>query len=271
MCGGGLKGSPLSFVLKGFSGISANTLCVKCDLSAAPPHPNRNHRPSAPVTGLSSPNGRHRTSALFLKGEPMFRTLLITMAATGLAAGAHAQDTGFYLEGGYQYLDIKPDGAGSGADTNAIAARAGVKLNSYFSIESELSTGIQDGDFDFNTDEDEFNFDDNNDGDLGDVIAASGDLGLNYLVGLYGKAELALTERLGAYARAGYAYVDLDALLETPGGLNINVEDSADGPAFGAGLQYGLTDSLYLKGDYTYYSFDNTDTSGAMLGVGWQF
>ena len=84
----------------------------------------------------------------------MFRTLLIATAATGLAASAHAQDTGFYLEGGYQYFDIKPDGADSGVDTNGIAARAGVKLNPYFSIESELATGIQDGDFDFNTDED---------------------------------------------------------------------------------------------------------------------
>jgi outer membrane immunogenic protein len=201
----------------------------------------------------------------------MFRTILIATAAIGLVATAHAQDTGLYLEGGYQYLDIQPDGAESGVDTNGIAARAGVKFNPYFSIESELATGIQDGDFDFNTDEDEFNFDDNNDGDLADVISASGDLGLNYLVGIYGKAELPLTERFAAYARAGYAYVDLDASLTTPGGIDINVEDSADGPAFGGGLQYNLTDSLYLKGDYTYYSFDNTDTSGAMLGIGFKF
>lgn len=201
----------------------------------------------------------------------MFRTILIATAAAVIAATAQAQDTGLYLEGGYQYLDIQPGGADSGVDTNGIAARAGVKLNRYFSVEGELATGIQDGDFDYNTDEDAFNFDDNNDGDLADVISASGDLGLNYLVGIYGKAELPLTERLGVYARAGYAYVDLDASLETPGGQVIIVEDSADGPAFGAGLQYGLTDNLYLKGDYTYYSFDNTDTSGAMLGIGWKF
>jgi outer membrane immunogenic protein len=201
----------------------------------------------------------------------MFRSILVAAAATGLATTANAQDTGLYLEGGYQYFDIKPEGADSGVDTNGIAARAGIKLNEYFSVESELATGIEDGDFDFNTDEDEFNFDDNNDGDLSDVISATGDLGLNYLVGLYGKAELPLTERLGAYARAGYAYVDLDASLATPGGLDINVEDSADGPAFGAGLKYSLSDSVYLKGDYTYYSFDNTDTSGAMLGVGFKF
>ncbi len=201
----------------------------------------------------------------------MFRIILLATAAAGLATAAHAQDTGLYVEGGYQYLDVKPDGAESGVDTNGIAARAGWKFNPNFSIEAELATGIQDGNFDFNTDEDEFNFDDNNDGDLSDVIAASGDLGLNYLVGAYGKVNLPLTERLDAYARAGYAYIDLDASLQTPGGLNINVEDSADGPAFGAGLQYGLTDNLYLKGDYTYYSFDSTDTSGVMLGVGLKF
>jgi len=201
----------------------------------------------------------------------MFKTLLIATAATGLAAAAHAQDTGFYTEGGYQYLDIKPDGADSGVDTNGIALRSGYRFNNVISLEGELATGIDDGEFDYNVDEDEFNFDDNNDGDLNDVIAASGDIGLNYLAGLYGKAEVPLTERLGAYARAGYAYVDLDATIATPGGQMINVEDSADGPAFGAGLNFDLNDKVYLKGDYTYYSFDNTDTSGVMLGVGYKF
>ncbi len=201
----------------------------------------------------------------------MFKAILIASAATGLATAAHAQDTGFYAEGGYQYLEIEPDGADSGVDTNAIMARTGYKFNNVFSLEGELATGIDDGEFDYNTDEDEFNFDDNNDGDLNDVIAASGDIGLNYLVGLYGKAEVPLTDRLGAYARAGYAYVDLDASLVTPGGFVVNVEDSADGPAFGAGLDFDLTENVYLKGDYTYYSFDNTDTSGVMLGVGYKF
>lgn len=202
----------------------------------------------------------------------MFRSILIASAAVaGLASAAHAQEAGPYFEGGYQYLDIKPDGADSGVDTNGIAARAGWRFNNIFSLEAELATGIDDGEFDYNVDEDELNFDDNNDGDLSDVIAASGDVGLNYLTGIYGKANLPLTERLNAYARAGYAYVDLDASLNTPGGIDINVEDSADGPAFGAGMSYDLSENLYLKGDYTYYSFDSTDTSGVMLGVGYKF
>ena len=202
----------------------------------------------------------------------MFRSILIaSAAAAGLASAAHARETGPYFEGGYQYLDIKPDGADSGVDTNGIAARAGWQFNNIFSLEAELATGIDDGEFDYNVDEDELNFDDNNDGDLSDVIAASGDVGLNYLTGIYGKANLPLTERLNAYARAGYAYVDLDASVGTPGGVDINVEDSADGPAFGAGMSYDLSENLYLKGDYTYYSFDSTDTSGVMLGVGYKF
>lgn len=56
----------------------------------------------------------------------MFRSLLIATAATGLAAAAHAQDAGPYLEGGYQYFDIKPDGAESGVDTHGIARAPGI-------------------------------------------------------------------------------------------------------------------------------------------------
>jgi outer membrane immunogenic protein len=201
----------------------------------------------------------------------MIRSLLAAAAAAGLAATAQAQDYGLYIEGGYQYLDIEPDGAETSVDTDAIAARAGWKFNPNFSIEAELATGIDDGEFDFNVDEDEFDFDDNNDGDLSDVIAVTGDLGLNYLVGAYGKLSLPVTDQFDIYARGGYAYIDIDASLATPGGLDISVDDSADGAAFGAGLQYRFSDNLYLKSDYTYYAFDSTDTSGIMVGLGLQF
>jgi hypothetical protein len=138
----------------------------------------------------------------------------------------------FCLDGGYQYFGIRRDRAGSGAGTSGIAARAGG--SPFFNTRCGPATGIQDGDSGFNADEDAFGFDDNNDGDPGDVMAASGGLGLNCPAGLCGKAEPALTERPGACVRAGYAYADLDASPGTPGGLSINVEDPADGPASGA-------------------------------------
>ena len=202
----------------------------------------------------------------------MLKYILAASVATGIAGAAYAQDSGLYLEGGYQYLDIEPDGADDGVDTDAIGVRLGYRFNQTFSIEGELASGIDDGEFDYNVDEDSFDLDDNNDGDFNDLIAASGDIGLNYLVGLYGKAEVPLTERLGAYARGGYAYVDLDATVTTPGGTALTtIEDSEEGPAIGAGLSYDLTDSWYLKGDYTYYSFEDTDTNGVMVGVGYKF
>ena len=202
----------------------------------------------------------------------MLKYILAATVATGIAGAAAAQENGLYLEGGYQYLEIEPDGADSGVDTNAIGARLGYQFNPVFSIEGELASGIDDGEFDYNVDEDSFNLDDNNDGDFNDLIAASGDIGLNYLVGLYGKAKVPLTDRLDVYGRAGYAYVDLDASIQTPGGTTLTtIEDAEEGPAFGAGLSYDLTENVYLKGDYTYYSFEDTDTNGVMLGVGYKF
>ena len=49
------------------------------------------------------------------------------------------------------------------------------------------------------------------------------------------------------------------------------ISDSENGPAVGAGLSYALTEDWYIKGDYTYYSFEDTDTDGVMIGAGYKF
>ena len=207
----------------------------------------------------------------------MKKLLIISSSAAAIALGLSApavaqEDTGLYVQGGYSYVNIEPDGADSGVDTNAITGRVGYQFTPMFSLEADLTSGIDDGEFDYNVDEDDFNLDDNDDTDLNDVIAASGDLGLNYLVGLYGRASVPLTERLNVSARAGYAYIDVDATVVTPGGTVLGViEDSADGPALGAGLTYDLTDNWQLRGDYTYYDFEDTDTGAATIAVGYKF
>ena len=194
------------------------------------------------------------------------------VAGGSASAQSYSEEQGFYLQGGYSYLDIQPDGADSGVDTDAITARAGYQFNDWFSLESDITTGIDDGEFDFNVDEDEFDLDDNNDGDFNDLIAGSGDIGLNYLVGVYGKAEVPVTERLDAFGRAGYAFIDLDANVQTPGGTTLaTIEDSEDGAALGGGLDYALTDSWNLRGEYTWYGFGNTDTHAAMVSAGYKF
>jgi len=201
-------------------------------------------------------------------------TALTALALAAAPAGAQAfeEDTGFYAQGSYTYLDIEPDGADSGVDSSAITGRVGYQFTPTCSVEGDLSTGIDDGEFDFNVDEDDFEFDDNDDGDLDDIIAASGDIGLNYLLGVYGRFSVPVGDRFDVMARGGYAYVDLDAELTTPGGTDIaSVEDSADGFSGGVGAAFDLTESIELRGDYTYFDLEDTDTNTFTVAVGYKF
>lgn len=204
---------------------------------------------------------------------PLAATTAIALAMALPAQAQYAEeDTGFYVQGGYSHFDLEPEGADSGVDTGALTARAGWQFNRIFSIETELSSGFEDGEFAYNVDEDEFNLDDNDDDDLNDIIAASGDIELNYLLGVYGRASWPVSDRIDIMARAGYAYIDLDASVTTPGGTELAVvEDSADGPAIGAGIAFDLTESIELRGDYTYYDFEDTDTNGFTMALGYKF
>lgn len=197
---------------------------------------------------------------------------LAALLSGGAMAQGYNSDAGFYAEGGAGYLNIEPEGADEGVDTATIQARFGYRFSERLSLEADLSTGIDEGEFDYNVDEDDFNLDDNADGDFNDIIAASGDVGLNYLLGVYGRASFPLTQNLEAHARLGYAYIDIDADVVTPGGTSIDrVQNSEDGVGLGGGLTYALSERWSLRGDATYYAFDNTDTVGAGVTLGYTF
>lgn len=195
----------------------------------------------------------------------------MTLAAAGTAAAQTNDDTGLYLEGGYTYLDITPNGAEDGVDSNNITARLGYQFTPMFSLEGELQSGFNDGEFDYNVDEDDFGFDDNDDGDFDDIIAASGEIGVNYLVAAFARADVPISDAIQLHGRLGYGYIDLDATVTTPGGQDVNIEDSADGPAGGVGATFALTDNWTLRGDYTYYDFDDTDTHAGTITAGYKF
>lgn len=196
-----------------------------------------------------------------------------TAAGAAHAQSYGAEDTGFYLQGGYTYLDIKPDNANDSVDTHGITARAGYQFTPMFSVEADVTTGIEDGEFDYNVDEDEFDIDDNGDSDFLDQISGAGDVQLNYLVAAYARASIPVTNRLDVFARAGYAYIDLDATAFAPvTGTPINLgSGSEDGFTAGAGLSFDLTESWELRADYTYYGFDQADTNAGTVSVGYKF
>ena len=207
----------------------------------------------------------------------MLRTLLAGAAASALLiAPAAAQsygdeDTGFYLQGGYTYLDLEPENADEGVDTNAITIRPGFQFTPNWSAELDITSGIDDGEFDYNVDEDEVNFDDNTDNDFDDTISGAGDIELNYLIAAYARYSVPVTDRIDLSARAGYAYIDVDADVLTIGGNTLSAADSEDGFTAGVGATWDITESWELRGDYTYYGFDEVDASAGTVAVGYKF
>jgi outer membrane immunogenic protein len=201
-----------------------------------------------------------------------------TVALVGVAAAAGtasaqsygaAEKTGLYIQGGYTYLDMKPEGSDSGADTNAITARLGYQFTPMFSIEGEVSSGLDDGEFDYNDDEDTVDLD--GDGDL-DGATAFGDIGLNYLFGAYARASLPVTDRLDIFAKGGWSYIDVDVNAEFPNGDQVTLgQDNDDGLTLGAGASFDITESIELRADYTWYDFDSVDTSAGTVTLGYKF
>ncbi len=206
------------------------------------------------------------------------KTILFLSAASLMTAGA-AQAQGYgsgeesvgpYLSAGYNYLDFDEE-VGGDADVSAITARGGWQFARFFAIESDITFGVDDGDFDFDGDEDDLDFDDNDDDDFDDVIAGPGDLGLDYLVGGYGRFILPVSDRFDVSARAGYAFAEIDSTVQTLGGNELIFGGSDDGLAFGGSAAFDLTESLSLRADYTHYDFSDANAESFGLNLEYKF
>lgn len=197
-------------------------------------------------------------------------TSLATGTAYAQGYGAGAETTGPYVSAGYNYMDFDEEIGGS-ADVSAITARGGWQFARFFAVEGDISFGIDDGDFDFNGDEDDLDFDDNDDGFFDDVIAGPGDLGLDYLVGGYGRFILPVSDRFDLSARAGYAFAEIDSTVQTLGGNELVFGGSDDGPAFGASAAYDFTENLSLRADYTHYEFGDANAESFGLNLEFKF
>ncbi|WOI53439.1 porin family protein [Parvularcula sp. LCG005] len=207
------------------------------------------------------------------------KLLLSTIAAGAFATtGALAQnynmgteDTGLYVGGGYSFLDIESDAGDVGDNTNALTARLGWQIVPMFSLETEASFGIDDGEFDYDGDEDDFDFDDNNDGDLDDILMADGEIGVDYLIGAYGRFNYPLTDRIDLAARAGYAFIEVDSTLQTLAGNEVEIGGSESGFAYGAGAEYDFTENHVARLDYTRYEFEDSNADGVTLAYQYKF
>ncbi|WBQ13899.1 porin family protein [Hyphomonadaceae bacterium BL14] len=152
--------------------------------------------------------------------------LLSTAAALVLASGASAQDGRTHIGGGVAHFDA------DGANFNAIYVRGGFDLTAFFGVEAEGQIGIQD-----------------------DEVAIGGgltaDVGLNYGLAGFAKAQYPVSEQFSVFARAGYAWGEFDASAS-----GLTIQEDNDGPAYGVGAEWAFSGPNAIRFDYTRYDFD---------------
>lgn len=195
------------------------------------------------------------------------------LCLAALAAPTASAQSGLYVEGGYSYYKFEAGNTGKDVDTNAVTARLGWQFGPHFSVEGDLSAGLDNDRFDYNDSEDRLNFDGNNDGDFNDIVNVAGDIGLDYLGAVYAKWAFPINDNWNLFLRGGYAYTQLDANVQQVGTTRpvTIAEDSEDGFTAGAGAEFKLSDHWTIRADYTWFGFDDVDANAGTISVGYHF
>jgi opacity protein-like surface antigen len=154
-------------------------------------------------------------------------TLMTAPALLAVALGSNAMAqsasplSGVYVSGGTQQVQSKK----TGADLNALNARAGYQVNKYFAVEGEAAYG------------------------LGKDSTPAGDYKLTNKVGAYAVGTLPVSERVSLIGRAGLS----DTQLKRPAGADKT--ETGTSRDVGVGAQVNITQGLAVRTDYTHSEF----------------
>lgn len=152
--------------------------------------------------------------------------LLSTVAALVLASGASAQDGRTHFGAGALHIDA------DGANVSGVYVRGGYDFTPFIGAELEAQFGVWD---------DTVN--------LGGGLTA--DVGLNYGVAGFMKAQYPVAEQLSVFGRVGYAWAEFDASA-----AGLSFQDDDDGLAYGVGAEWAFSGPNAIRFDYTRYSFE---------------
>ncbi|MDJ0922136.1 MAG: porin family protein [Henriciella sp.] len=177
----------------------------------------------------------------------MKRTLSSLAVITAIMSSPYALAEGWYADAGYTHFSADIEGTSGDSDLDAITGRLGYDLTPNFGVEGEVGFGLDD-----------------DDSTVADVTTS---IGLNYVVGLYGKAQMPLGERASLYARAGIVNAELEADVSGIG----STEESETGAGYGVGGTFDVSERLYVRGDYTRYDIEDVESDAFTLAVGMRF
>lgn len=165
-----------------------------------------------------------------------------------------ALSEGLYVEshaGLFSATNLEDFGDPGDLDFSTLGLRGGYQLDRTWTIEADLQVGANDDAF----------------------ALASPDMeaitDLTAVVAAFARAETALTDHASMHVRLGYAFGELEA-QDDPSGARPRVETFA-GLAYGVGATLDLTNSVYIRADYTQIGGDDAKTDSVTLGVGVRF
>ena len=167
-----------------------------------------------------------------------------------VATPAFAQ--GLYVDAGYQHFSAELNDAGDDtSDVGVLAAHVGFDLGNFLGVEAEGGIGINDAT------------------DTIEGVDVEG--GVNYSLGVFGRAYLPVGRRIRLYARGGYVSTELEATASFAG-ESATESETFSGLAYGAGAELFSSNGggFVLRGDYTRYEFDDGAADAIMLTLGYK-
>ena len=162
-------------------------------------------------------------------------TLTTTLGLALLATAAQAQS--LYGEVGYTGLDYKEPGLK--ASPGMVRGVVGFEFTPQLALEGIVGLGARSD------------------------TSSGTTLKLDNTLGVFGKAQVPVTDAFKLYGRVGVARTSLK--------FN-GASDSSTGLAWGAGASYDLSKTTYLNVDYTrYLDKDSQKLDGITAGIGFRF
>ncbi len=172
--------------------------------------------------------------------------LLVSLCFISSASFAEDYAKGtVYYGGNLGFLDYAEEGRT--LSTKAVYARYGRYFNKYFSAEGRIALRLGNDSYE----------------ETNESFTQEVDVELDYIYGVFGRAEIAVSQSTQFYVLLGYAQTRNTASVD--GGASFsNTESSA---ASGAGFTFGASDSTQFNIEYTkYLDVDGITLDGLAIG-----
>lgn len=167
---------------------------------------------------------------------------------------AHAQE-GFYAGALLSRLDVSDDSGEVGdVSPTAVGFKVGTAINKNFAVEGRVLTGLSDDSADFN---------------IPSTAAATVNVDVASVFGVYAKGILPLSDAVSLYGLAGYSRVKLKLEVPAFGGSDASSDSDV---SLGFGADFALNESTSLGLEYMQlYSDGGEKVNGLTLGLSFKF